>query len=105
MNRGEPPKLRRHGSFVGRWLGMYAAMRADDAGPSTDLQTLRERLAMGKTQKTTRRISQNPTMLSRQEGLLLFNPPDGKLALFDEWNSLAVYVSMGNTVVIEDIRK
>eukprot|EP00075_Anas_platyrhynchos_P014407 XP_027303660.1 uncharacterized protein LOC113841135 isoform X4 [Anas platyrhynchos] len=77
MNRGEPPKLRRHGSFVGRWLGMYAAMRADDAGPSTDLQTLRERLAMGKTQKTTRRISQNPTMLSRQEGLLLFNPPDG----------------------------
>ncbi|XP_071888121.1 cysteine protease ATG4A-like, partial [Anas platyrhynchos] len=25
-----------------------------------------------------------------------------KLALFDEWNSLAVYVSMGNTVVIED---
>lgn len=28
-----------------------------------------------------------------------------KLALFDEWNSLAVYVSMDNTVVIEDIRK
>lgn len=28
-----------------------------------------------------------------------------KLALFDEWNSLAVYVSMGNTVVIEDISK
>ncbi|XP_068524562.1 cysteine protease ATG4A-like [Anas acuta] len=28
-----------------------------------------------------------------------------KLALFDEWNSLAVYVSMGNTVVIEDIKK
>ncbi|XP_038604446.1 cysteine protease ATG4A isoform X2 [Tachyglossus aculeatus] len=27
-----------------------------------------------------------------------------KLALFDEWNSLAVYVSMDNTVVIEDIR-
>ncbi|KAM4886420.1 cysteine protease ATG4A isoform 2-T2 [Sylvia borin] len=26
-----------------------------------------------------------------------------KLALFDEWNSLAVYVSMDNTVVIEDI--
>eukprot|EP00075_Anas_platyrhynchos_P015370 XP_027304623.1 cysteine protease ATG4A-like isoform X2 [Anas platyrhynchos] len=60
---------------------------------------------MGKTQKTTRRISQNPTMLSRQEGLLLFNPPDGKLALFDEWNSLAVYVSMDNTVAIEDIKK
>ncbi|KAM9041635.1 cysteine protease ATG4A isoform 5-T5 [Megaptera novaeangliae] len=29
----------------------------------------------------------------------------GKLALFDEWNSLAVYVSMDNTVVIEDIKK
>lgn len=28
-----------------------------------------------------------------------------KLALFDEWNSLAVYVSMDNTVVIEDISK
>nr|XP_044996436.1 cysteine protease ATG4A isoform X1 [Jaculus jaculus] len=28
-----------------------------------------------------------------------------KLALFDEWNSLAVYVSMDNTVVIEDIKK
>ncbi|XP_026874693.2 cysteine protease ATG4A isoform X2 [Electrophorus electricus] len=28
-----------------------------------------------------------------------------KLALFDDWNSLAVYVSMDNTVVIEDIRK
>ncbi|XP_075040452.1 cysteine protease ATG4A isoform X2 [Mixophyes fleayi] len=28
-----------------------------------------------------------------------------KLALFDEWNSLAVYVAMDNTVVIEDIRK
>jgi len=28
-----------------------------------------------------------------------------KLALFDEWNSLAVYVSMGNTVVIDDISK
>ncbi|KAK6473538.1 cysteine protease ATG4A [Huso huso] len=27
-----------------------------------------------------------------------------KLALFDEWNSLAVYVSMDNTVVIEDIK-
>uniref|UniRef100_A0A6Q2WR53 Cysteine protease n=1 Tax=Esox lucius TaxID=8010 RepID=A0A6Q2WR53_ESOLU len=26
-----------------------------------------------------------------------------KLALFDDWNSLAVYVSMDNTVVIEDI--
>jgi cysteine protease ATG4 len=26
-----------------------------------------------------------------------------KLTLFDEWNSLAVYVSMDNTVVIEDI--
>ncbi|KAJ6657419.1 hypothetical protein lerEdw1_002478 [Lerista edwardsae] len=30
---------------------------------------------------------------------------EGKLALFDEWNSLAVYVSMDNTVVIEDIKK
>eukprot|EP00075_Anas_platyrhynchos_P014408 XP_027303661.1 uncharacterized protein LOC113841135 isoform X5 [Anas platyrhynchos] len=88
MNRGEPPKLRRHGSFVGRWLGMYAAMRADDAGPSTDLQTLRERLAMGKTQKTTRRISQNPTMLSRQEGLLLFNPPDGTGSLLYLMNGI-----------------
>ncbi|KAK1788022.1 hypothetical protein P4O66_016496, partial [Electrophorus voltai] len=29
----------------------------------------------------------------------------GKLALFDDWNSLAVYVSMDNTVVIEDISK
>ncbi|XP_035637079.2 cysteine protease ATG4A-like [Oncorhynchus keta] len=28
-----------------------------------------------------------------------------KLALFDDWNSLAVYVSMDNTVVIEDIKK
>ncbi|XP_076131237.1 cysteine protease ATG4A isoform X1 [Alosa pseudoharengus] len=28
-----------------------------------------------------------------------------KLALFDEWNSLAVYVAMDNTVVIEDIKK
>uniref|UniRef100_A0A6Q2YWU4 Cysteine protease n=1 Tax=Esox lucius TaxID=8010 RepID=A0A6Q2YWU4_ESOLU len=28
-----------------------------------------------------------------------------KLALFDDWNSLAVYVSMDNTVVIEDISK
>ncbi|XP_063058533.1 cysteine protease ATG4A [Engraulis encrasicolus] len=28
-----------------------------------------------------------------------------KLALFDEWNSLAVYVTMDNTVVIEDIKK
>ncbi|ERE67579.1 cysteine protease ATG4A-like protein [Cricetulus griseus] len=28
-----------------------------------------------------------------------------KLALFDEWNSLAVYVSMDNMVVIEDIKK
>ena len=28
-----------------------------------------------------------------------------KLALFDEWNSLAVYVSMDNTVVSEDIKK
>uniref|UniRef100_A0A8C0TM48 Cysteine protease n=2 Tax=Canis lupus familiaris TaxID=9615 RepID=A0A8C0TM48_CANLF len=28
-----------------------------------------------------------------------------KLALFDEWNSLAIYVSMDNTVVIEDIKK
>ncbi|XP_069468731.1 cysteine protease ATG4A [Ambystoma mexicanum] len=28
-----------------------------------------------------------------------------KLAVFDEWNSLAVYVSMDNTVVIEDIKK
>ncbi|TRY60035.1 hypothetical protein DNTS_010082, partial [Danionella cerebrum] len=28
-----------------------------------------------------------------------------KLALFDEWNSLVVYVSMDNTVVIEDIKK
>uniref|UniRef100_A0A8C8RCN5 Cysteine protease n=1 Tax=Pelusios castaneus TaxID=367368 RepID=A0A8C8RCN5_9SAUR len=28
-----------------------------------------------------------------------------KLALFDEWNSLAVYVSMDNTIVIEDIKK
>ncbi|XP_066570983.1 cysteine protease ATG4A isoform X1 [Amia ocellicauda] len=27
-----------------------------------------------------------------------------KLALFDDWNSLAVYVSMDNTVVIEDIK-
>ncbi len=26
-----------------------------------------------------------------------------KLALFDDWNTLAVYVSMDNTVVIEDI--
>ncbi|XP_028839405.1 cysteine protease ATG4A isoform X4 [Denticeps clupeoides] len=28
-----------------------------------------------------------------------------KLAVFDDWNSLAVYVSMDNTVVIEDIKK
>uniref|UniRef100_A0A671SXG9 Cysteine protease n=1 Tax=Sinocyclocheilus anshuiensis TaxID=1608454 RepID=A0A671SXG9_9TELE len=28
-----------------------------------------------------------------------------KLALFDDWNTLAVYVSMDNTVVIEDISK
>lgn len=28
-----------------------------------------------------------------------------KLALFDDWNTLAVYVSMDNTVVIEDIKK
>ncbi|XP_046898877.1 cysteine protease ATG4A [Hypomesus transpacificus] len=28
-----------------------------------------------------------------------------KLVLFDDWNSLAVYVSMDNTVVIEDIKK
>lgn len=28
-----------------------------------------------------------------------------KLSLFDEWNSLTVYVSMDNTVVIEDIKK
>lgn len=28
-----------------------------------------------------------------------------KLALFDDWNSLAVHVSMDNTVVIEDIKK
>ncbi|XP_056302339.1 cysteine protease ATG4A [Danio aesculapii] len=28
-----------------------------------------------------------------------------KLALFDDWNSLSVYVSMDNTVVIEDIKK
>uniref|UniRef100_A0A6Q2X6I4 Cysteine protease n=1 Tax=Esox lucius TaxID=8010 RepID=A0A6Q2X6I4_ESOLU len=28
-----------------------------------------------------------------------------KLALFDDWNSLAVYVSMDNTVVIEDIKQ
>ncbi|XP_043913144.1 cysteine protease ATG4A [Protopterus annectens] len=28
-----------------------------------------------------------------------------KLALFDEWNTLAVYVSMDNTIVIEDIKK
>lgn len=28
-----------------------------------------------------------------------------KLALFDEWNSLALYVAMDNTVVIEDIKK
>ncbi|MGH0136064.1 UNVERIFIED_CONTAM: hypothetical protein FKN15_031004 [Acipenser sinensis] len=33
-----------------------------------------------------------------------FCPIGGKLALFDEWNSLAVYVSMDNTVVIEDIK-
>ncbi|XP_016347652.1 cysteine protease ATG4A isoform X1 [Sinocyclocheilus anshuiensis] len=28
-----------------------------------------------------------------------------KLALFDDWNTMAVYVSMDNTVVIEDIKK
>ncbi|XP_052444707.1 cysteine protease ATG4A-like isoform X2 [Carassius gibelio] len=28
-----------------------------------------------------------------------------QLALFDDWNTLAVYVSMDNTVVIEDIKK
>ncbi|XP_057217049.1 cysteine protease ATG4A [Triplophysa rosa] len=28
-----------------------------------------------------------------------------KLALFDDWNPLAVYVSMDNTVVLEDIKK
>ncbi|XP_073680759.1 cysteine protease ATG4A [Garra rufa] len=28
-----------------------------------------------------------------------------KLALFDDWNTLAVYVAMDNTVVIEDIKK
>ncbi|XP_060688441.1 cysteine protease ATG4A isoform X1 [Hemiscyllium ocellatum] len=28
-----------------------------------------------------------------------------KLALFDDWNALAVYISMDNTVVIEDIKK
>lgn len=28
-----------------------------------------------------------------------------KLTLFDDWSSLAVYVSMDNTVVIEDISK
>lgn len=30
---------------------------------------------------------------------------DRKLTLFDDWSSLAVYVSMDNTVVIEDISK
>uniref|UniRef100_A0A4W3JF45 Cysteine protease n=1 Tax=Callorhinchus milii TaxID=7868 RepID=A0A4W3JF45_CALMI len=28
-----------------------------------------------------------------------------KLTLFDEWNTLAVYISMDNTVVVEDIKK
>lgn len=37
---------RRHWSFVWRWLGMHAAMRADDAGTGTDLQAFRKRCVL-----------------------------------------------------------
>ncbi|GAB5584811.1 cysteine protease ATG4A [Prionailurus iriomotensis] len=125
-NRGNWP-------FIRCWLGMHAPLWTDDAGSSSYLQTLGQGDWNWEKQKEQPKEYQRilQCFLDRKdccysihqmaqmgvgEGKSIgewFGPNtvaqvlklNRKLALFDEWNSLAVYVSMDNTVVIEDIKK